>query len=358
MSLKPCAVSIGIALLPFAVAASGQQPPPPVAKPAQIEAKPAQNIGMKIDLDVVVTTRSGDPVAGLQQQDFTVLDNKVTRPVASFLAVTKAEAPVEVILLLDAVNTGFDTVAYERGEVDKFLAGEGEQLAHPLTLAVLTDLGMQIQPRGSRDCKQVRADLDQYTVALRTIRRSAGFYGGEDRLNISLQALDGLIARLQATPGRKIVLWVSPGWPLISGPQVDLTSKQQQQIFKEIQSLSTRMRLARLTITSIDPLGSSENLQRSQYYKVFLDGISKPGQVDAGDLALQVLATQSGGLALTGNNDISGLLRQAMNDSKTFYEISYEPPPGEPAGQYHKVEVKVDKPGLTLRTRTGYYTQP
>ena len=26
--------------------------------------------------------------------------------------------------------------------------------------------------------------------------------------------------------------------------------------------------------------------------------------------------------------------------------------------EYHTLEVKVDKPGLTARTRTGYYAQP
>jgi hypothetical protein len=35
-----------------------------------------------------------------------------------------------------------------------------------------------------------------------------------------------------AQPGRKMVFWISPGWPMLSGPNVvQLTPKQQQQLF-------------------------------------------------------------------------------------------------------------------------------
>ena len=47
-----------------------------------------------------------------------------------------------------------------------------------------------------------------------------------------------------------------------------------------------------------------------------------------------------------------------MNDSKAYYEISFEAAPGDHANDYHKVDVQVDKPGLTARTRSGYYAQP
>lgn len=340
------------------VALVGSWPALPQQKTEALPDASANSSGHQLNLDVVVTPKSGDPVGGLGQADFKVFDNKVERPITSFAAVSGPEAPVEVILLIDAVNTGFDNVAFERGEIDKFLAGEGVQLAHPLTLAVLTDTGIQIQPQGSRDVGDLKAELDQYTVALRSIRRSAGFYGAEDRLTISLQALGRLISREGQQPGRKVILWVSPGWPLVSGPEVELTTKERNQLFAEIQSLSTSLRQARITISSIDPLGSSEDPRRSQYYRVFLNGITKAGNVDEGDIALQVLATQSGGLALTGNNDISSLLRRAWADSLSYYEVGFESAPGNHPGEYHRVDVKVDKPGLVARTRTGYYTGP
>src|SRR6202451_347476 len=85
-------------------AISAQEPstaPPPAAS-------------SKIYLDVVVSPKSGPPVADLQQQDFTLLDNKSPRTLTSFQALTGREAPIKVVLVIDAVNTGNQSVAYAR----------------------------------------------------------------------------------------------------------------------------------------------------------------------------------------------------------------------------------------------------
>jgi VWFA-related protein len=99
-------------------------------------------------------------------------------------------------------------------------------------------------------------------------------------------------------------------------------------------------------------------MMRTSYYKNFLKGISKPSQVDVGDLGLPVLAIQSGGLALNSTNNIAGLLQECVADSAPYYEISFDPPQAERRDEYHHLEVKLAKPGLTARTRQGYYAQP
>ena len=81
-------------------------------------------------------------------------------------------------------------------------------------------------------------------------------------------------------------------------------------------------------------------------------------KVTYGNLALQVLATQSGGRVLNSNNNISSEIADCVRDYKAFYTISFEAPPADHPDEYHTLEVKVDKPGLTARTRTGYYAQP
>ena len=59
----------------------------------------------KIYLDVVVTPRSGPPVTGLQQEDFTILDNNVPQTITSFEVVDGRQARGDVVLVIDAVNT-------------------------------------------------------------------------------------------------------------------------------------------------------------------------------------------------------------------------------------------------------------
>jgi VWFA-related protein len=119
-----------------------------------------------IHLDVVVTPKSGPPVTGLQQQDFTVLDNKKERPINSFRAIRGPDADVQIVLVIDDVNTGVEHVAYERSELDKFFKMDGGRLAHPIALAFLTDTGFKVQDSFSTDGNALSASLDQTLTAL------------------------------------------------------------------------------------------------------------------------------------------------------------------------------------------------
>jgi VWFA-related protein len=319
---------------------------------------PANAGGERIQLDVVVTPKSGPAVPGLSEQDFTLLDNKVERPISAFRAVNGRQEPVEAILVIDAVNTGFDTVAYERGEIDKFLRMDGGHLAHPLALAVFTDSGVQIQEGFSDDGNVVSDALNKYVIGLRTLRRSAGFYGASDRLQMSMNALQSIATREAKRPGRKLILWVSPGWPLLSGPEVLLDRKEEEQVFDTVVTVSTGLRKARITVYAIDPLGTQESVGRDFLYETYLKGVKEPSQTNLGDLALQVLAVQSGGSAFQGNNDVKGMLEKAFADADAYYELSFDPPLDAKKNEYHQLEVKVDRKGTTARTRTGYYAMP
>ena len=324
---------------------------------AQQNIPPTSAPESRIDLDVVVTPKSGPPVADLQQQDFTIFDNKAPRRITSFRAFSGSQDPVHVILVIDAVNAGYENIAYERGQIDKFLRANGGRLAQPMTLAFFTDTGTQIQQGFSTDGNGLSESFDQYAVGLRNIRRSSQ-YQASDRFQLSMNALRELAGQEANLPGRKMILWVSPGWPLLSGPGIQLDSKQQNQLFATVVGLSTQLRQARITLYSVDPLGSSEGVGRTFYYQDFLKGISKPGQVSVGDLSLQVLATQSGGLALSSSNDVVSLLQKCLADTEAYYEMSFVTAPADHRDEYHNLVIQVEKPGLTARTRTGYYAQP
>jgi VWFA-related protein len=313
--------------------------------------------GSKIDLDVVVTSKSGPPVADLQQQDFTLLDNKTPKHIASFKAVNGSQDPVHVILVIDAVNSPYERIAYERGEIGKFLRANGGRLAQPIALAFVTDSGAQVQKAFSTDGNELTSSLDNYAIGLRDIRRSSQ-YQGIDRFQLSLNALQEIAGNAAKLPGRKMIFWVSPGWPLLSGPGIQLGGKQENEIFATIVGLSTQLRQSRVTLYSVDPLGAGEGVGREFYYQDFLKGVSKPSQVAVGDLSLQVLATQSGGLALNSSNDVASLLQKCMADAGAYYELSFESAPADRRDEYHSLQILVAKQGLTARTRQGYYAQP
>ncbi len=353
--MKSYLVSILFLSLPIAIL--GGQGESSGQAAATADAKPAN----RITLDVVVNDKSGTPVAGLQQQDFTVLDNRQPQSIVSFESVrqtTAGEAESEVVLIIDSVNTGFGRVAYEREQVTKFLKQDAGRLARPVSIGFFSDTGLDMQQASSRDGNALAEYLNQHDTALRSIRRSQGFYGAAERSELSIRALTGLVEFEEKRPGRKTVIWISPGWPLLSGPNVTMSSKEQQGIFDTIVALSTQLRQSRTTLYSVDPLGTDESTSRTFYYEQFLKPVKEPKQVQYGDLALQVLAHQSGGRILNSNNDVAGEIARCTRDANASYTLSFEGQPGDGPNAYHAIEVKLAKPGLKAQTPTGYYAQP
>jgi VWFA-related protein len=339
--------SIFLAALLCAAAASAQQPSPQ-----------AQAGSGKIYLDVVVTPKSGSPVGDLQQQDFTLLDNKAAQTITSFKAVTAREAPIEIVLVIDAVNDTAENLGYARIQIDKFLKADGGNIAYPIAIDVFTDKGIQEVASFSSDGNALDAALQQQNTGLRDIGRSTGYWGATERLQLSLTALGQIVKSEAPRPGRKLILWISPGWPLLFGANTEMDSKQTQQLFTSIVGISTDLLRDGITLYSVDPLGAGESTMRASDYEEFLKGVSKPGQAQVGNLGLQVIAIQSGGLALSAGNDIAKFLDECVADSAPYYEISFEPASPERPNEYHHLEIKLAKPGLTARTRQGYYAQP
>ena len=196
-------------------------------RPAQQPAGSAQPTPSRITLDVVVTPKSGAPVTGLQKSDFTLLDNKAARPIATFDAFSGPQAPIEIVLLIDAVNTNFTNLAYERQQIDTFLRANGGHLAHPDRARHLHRHRHAGSAGFLHRRQRTQRSLRPADIGLREIRRDSRFWGAEDRLKLSLNALQLLTDEGRPPrPGRKIIFWVSPGWPYLSGPSVDLDAKQ------------------------------------------------------------------------------------------------------------------------------------
>ncbi|MFZ1140104.1 MAG: VWA domain-containing protein [Candidatus Sulfotelmatobacter sp.] len=346
----------------FSLPGFAQQAAPqsPVTPPAEGATTPTKDASRRITLDVVVTDKSGKPVPGLQQQDFIILDDKQPQTILTFHATDETsktdELPLQVILLVDAVNTSFHSVGYERLQLDKFLRQNDGELPIPTSLVLLTDTS-QGQTPSTLDGNVLASSLDSNQSGLRAIGRSQGFYGAADRVDISLGTLEKLISHLATQPGRKLLIWLSPGWPLLSGPEVELSAKDREWLFRNVVNLSTELREARITLYSIDPLGMDDAMGRRFYYESFLKGVGSANQVQNGNLGLQVIAAQTGGQVLNSSNDIQRLVASCLADAKAFYTLSFDSPPADHPNEYHSLQVKIGKPGLTARTRTGYYAQ-
>jgi VWFA-related protein len=302
----------------------------------------------KIHLDVVVTPQSGAPVSGLQQQEFTVLDNNVPRTITSFEAVDGRHASLEIVLLIDAVNLGFPQVAVAREGINGFLKADEGRLGYPTAIAILTDKGLQFQEDFSQDGNAIKTSLNHHTIPLRRI------YNTTERSQMTLRGLGQLVTREGPRPGRKIIIWVAPGGvPLFGAWQVLDTSEER--VFKNIVDLSTQLREARITLYSVGVWRTSWEAYLKEHY---LQGVSRPNQAGWENLALGVIAIQSGGLVLSWDNDIASGLQKCVADAGAYYEISFDPANTDRPNEYHHLEIRIAKPGLSARTREGYYSQP
>lgn len=319
----------------------------------QAPAAPAQAVSGQIYLDVVVTPKSGGPVAGLQKQDFTVLDNKNPRPITSFAAMTGREAPIEIVLVIDAINATHQNVTYEQQQLDQLLRAEAGHLAHPMAIALATEDGVKIVGNFSVDGNVLGTELDKEDIGLRAIDRHAGYNGATERWQDSIRALRQLLASMATMHhSRRIIIWISPGWPLLPGLSTQITSKQQQQLFDTIVGLSMQIQQARVTLYSMDPF--TDAVIAKEYFK----GVSRPNQADVGYLGLPPLAFSSGGLTFNFSNDIVGTIQKCLSDIAPYYQITFEADKGDHADEYHQIEVRVDQAGVTARTLQGYYAQP
>jgi VWFA-related protein len=241
------------------VLAWGQQPAEPaspvlVPRPAPKPVNPAVPQG-RIKLDVVVTDKTGKPVAGLEAQNFTLLDNNKPLKTVSFHAFDGANAkpdpPVEVILVMDAVNVDFRDVSYERLEVQKFLQENGGHLAQPVSIFMFTDTGLRAQRQPSTDGNELVAELSQTDSVLRNDGLPAGGNGEIERYSRSIREMGKIAAFEEKKPGRKLLIWLGSGWPMLDSVDFQLSADSRTQAFDSIVELSKNLREAHIGVYSI-----------------------------------------------------------------------------------------------------------
>jgi VWFA-related protein len=73
---------------------------------------------------------------------------------------------------------------------------------------------------------------------------------------------------------------------------------------------------------------------------------------------MNMLANQTGGLAFYNNNDVGSEVRKAIEDSRVSYMVAFYPSVDDGKGRFHNLKVRVDRPGIELRYRTGYTPKP
>jgi VWFA-related protein len=313
-----------------------------------------------ISLDVVVTDASGKHVSGLTASDFSLLDNHQPQTIVAFHAVDETATPAtptQAILLIDMLNNTFDGVAAERQQIEKFLSLNGGKLRVPVSIVIFSDSGVKVSET-SRDGKTLIEALRKAATPVRTISPAMGGQGAIERFQLSLRALNHLATYEATQPGRKLLIWIGPGWPMLAGTRFSSSLNSRHSDWDNIVSFSNNLREARVALYGIDSLSSGASVVHGVYYQNYLKPVTTPKGADSANLALPVLAIQSGGRVLNGSNDLAGEIANCLADAETYYTLAFHTYPSEEVNDYHPLESMVGKAGLTARTNVGYYAQP
>jgi hypothetical protein len=82
---------------------------------------------------------------------------------------------------------------------------------------------------------------------------------------------------------------------------------------------------------------------------------SFPESVSTNQQVLYALAKGTGGFEIFNTNDFLQGLSKISDEMNQYYNLGYTTPNQAHDGTYHKISVKVDRPGVVLRYRTGYF---
>lgn len=407
---------------PAGAAGAAQGPAPPPA--GGFDDSVQVNV---VNVDVYVTDRRGEPVTGLTADHFEIFEDGRPVAVSNFYPVedglpvgeppaaddgaagaaapaaevpARAELPEEqrlhLVLYVDNVNVEpfhrnrvvrelsrfvsqelrpgdrAMVLSYDREvRVRRAFTSDPESIATALReLERLSGQGVHAASRRS-DYRQRIQDSETATEALQWARQ----YAQEIRhdLDDSIDALRDLVVGLAALPGRKALIHVSDGLPMIPG----------QDLFELVQlefgaTGAATQALAYDRSTRYRELAAQANAQRVTFYTIDARGLTGYSAGTVEDMSpdtpgigamidrvvndnlqstLQMLARETGGRAILNTNRAAPDLRRVAQDFRTYYSLGYTPARSGD-GAYHRIEVRVKRPGVEVRHRTGYRDRP
>lgn len=184
-----------------------------------------------------------------------------------------------------------------------------------------------------------------------------------DRVRRTLDALIAIANHLASFPGRKNLIWVSASFPIQIGmltPRAPGDTRTQQQFGPELERAARALNNANLAVYPVDARGlvaggAAAGPTAASGRGVAGEGVRDPEQLFSTQGVMDALADSTGGRAFYNTNDLPHAIRRALDDSEVSYTLGFYPSSIKWDGQFHEIKVRVDRPGLQLRYRRGYY---
>jgi len=340
-------------------------------------------------LSVVVTDKSGKPITKLNRENFTVLENGAKQVIDAFETPASLATATEMtdgvttsgtgpgrsvaanveqprtILVLDELNTISEDTMFAAKQMQRYLQAQPPVLKQPTAIYLLTKRRLESFAESTRDRDRLLARLKTNFIELPPHNlESGGAQGGADRLVTSLMALGEIALANAEQKGRKNVIWIGNGIPILSGAYI---SREDRTKFDNwVHYTANWLEETETTVYTVDPRGvevSPATIATGGYLTEggIPSAIVGP-DLTSSELVFEAIAPESGGAILRHRNDIDGAITAAVNDGGSYYTLSYYPSDRNWDGKFRRIQVKVDgvemASGLVVRTQSGYYAYP
>lgn len=345
-----------------------QQPtPPPSQQPTQ---NPDGTYTMRVStrivvLDVVATDKQGNIVTGLTKEDFHVTEDNDPQTITNFeLGVSRVPAPaVDIestadldrlaprapvnIILLDEFNTRFEDMAFAQYSLKKYLEKQPDHLSTPTMLIAVQIDKFDVLDDYTQD-KQKLLDSLKHHFSGNPWRNTSNSWAPE-RYGTAFLTLRRVSEATVGHQGHKNMIWIGRGFPALNMANVPIDASNRIETLR--QQCVNELRDARITLTTIDPAGLLVDPGVYGSAAAFNDPFG-------GNYQFAQLAKATGGRTIYGRNDVDVQIGAAADEGTNFYTLVYHPTNNSrDAFKFRKINITVDRPGVTLTSLQGYYLQ-
>lgn len=268
---------------------------------------------LRLNADLVLTTvtvtdANGRFVSGLTMDDFIVLEDGVPQKIDHFSA---EDTPFSAAILIDSSGSMRTKIRHARLAAAKF-----QDLIRSTDSVAVYSFNTEVER--VQDFTSMR-DISSRVFTIEARGQTRLF----DCMNVAVEALD------ERTERRRAIVVISDG--------ADTNSRLD---FKTVLKHALQADVLVYAVDLIDPsfpTRAPEDVRSS--------------------LMLQEIAEKSGGryIKSMGGAQLDKAFESVVQELRRQYTLGFYPPKGYTGGQYHKLEVKLKRPGLKWRSRQGYF---
>ena len=365
-----------------------------------------------VQVDAVVTDSKGKPVTDLKAEDFEVLQDGKPQTITSFQFVDLKTAaagrrgapgpPVNqprggpaapplpqrqlqpqqirrtIAIVVDDLALSFDSITHVRQSLNKWV--DNEMQPGDLVAVIRTSAGMGSLQQFTRDKRVLHAAIE--LLRFRIGRVGASSFSPATALlppgSIDATAFDQELAQRYSVGSMGAIQYVVQGLKDVPGRKsLILFSESLRLTFPDGRNQEVEDRLRRLTdaadrssvvIYGVDPRGAADtgltaedNLGGRTPQQMSRIANQRSNQLFFSEEGLETLAQRTGGLFVHDGNDLSLSLREAVDDGNGYYLLGYHPDAStfeSDNAKFHKISVHITRPGLTVRSRSGFFGSP